>query len=38
MSAFVYLLCEVCDQDIDGHIVVPGPLGHPHLYCDTGED
>ncbi len=36
IDGFVYELCEVCGHDLDGHVVVPGPLGHPHLYCENG--
>ncbi len=37
IDGFVYELCEVCGYDLDGHVVVPGPLGHPHLWCQTGQ-
>ncbi len=37
VDSFVYELCEVCGQDLGGHVVVPGPLGHPHLWCENGE-
>lgn len=35
---FVYERCEVCGFDLDGHVVVPGPFGHPFLYCEHAEE
>jgi hypothetical protein len=30
---FTYELCELCESDIDEHVIAPDPLGKPHLYC-----
>lgn len=34
---FEYELCEVCERDLDAHVIAPDPLGHPHLFCIREE-
>lgn len=37
VDMFSYELCDECGQDIDRHVIAPGPFGLPHAWCLDGD-
>jgi hypothetical protein len=38
IEIFEYEYCENCGYDVQRHSFVPGPFGHPHVFCLKGEE
>lgn len=38
IDSFNYEFCDVCQKDLDRHIISPDMFGKPHLWCLDEED
>lgn len=36
-DAFTYQLCDVCNGDLDAHMIGPDMFGNAHTYCTNEE-